>query len=77
MTTATLIRTTPRSDTRAYISAYEIARERARWSDFDVHVVKSLDGRYWAADEGDYGPELATFRDQIVHTVAGRLHGEY
>ena len=65
------------SDNDLYMAAYGNAVERARHSDFDVHIVRDADGTYWCADEGDYGCDTSAFADNIVHTVSGRLSGLY
>ena len=65
------------SDNDRYMAAYSNAVERARHSDFDVHIVRDPDGAYWCADEGDYGCDTSAFADNIVHTVSGRLSGLY
>ena len=67
----------PHCDNDLYMAAYGNAVERARHSDFDVHVVRDADGNYWCADEGDYGCDTSAFADNIVHTVTGRMSGLY
>ncbi len=68
---------TAQGDNELYMAAYGNAVERARHSDFDVHIVRDADGAYWCADEGDYGCDTSAFADNIVHTVSGRLSGMY
>ncbi len=68
---------TTRSDNELYMAAYGNAVERARHSEFDVHVIRNADGSYWCADEGDYACDTSAFADDIVHTVTGRLTGLY
>ena len=65
------------TDTEAYLATYDLARQRATVSDFDVHVVRNGDGSYWYFDEGDYALELSEFEDRIVHTLEGRMSGLY
>ena len=65
------------TDTAAYLATYDLARQRATVSDFDVHVVRNADGSYWYVDEGDYALELGEFEDRIVHTLQGRMSGLY
>ena len=65
------------TDTAAYLATYDLARQRATVSDFDVHVVRNGDGSYWYVDEGDYALELSEFEDRIVHTLEGRMSGLY
>jgi hypothetical protein len=65
------------SDNDLYLAAYRSAVERARYSDFDVHIIRNADGSYWWADEGDYACDTSAFADDIVHTVAGRQTGLY
>ena len=67
----------PHYDNDLYMAAYGNAIERARHSDFDVHVVRDVDGTYWCANEGDYGCDTSAFADNIVHTVNGRMSGLY
>lgn len=54
MQTATLSTVAASPDTAAYLATYDLAFQRANYSDFDVHVVRNADGSYWYADEGDY-----------------------
>jgi hypothetical protein len=65
------------TDTMRYLAAFENASTRAMVSDFDIHIVCDADGSYWCADEGDYGFDLGSFIDRIVHTVPGRSSGLY
>ncbi|QYE37257.1 hypothetical protein KZX46_21735 (plasmid) [Polymorphobacter sp. PAMC 29334] len=65
------------TDTAAYLATYNLAEQRARVSDFDVHVIRNGDGSYWYVDEGDYACELGEFEDRIVHTLCGRMSGLY
>ncbi len=65
------------TDTAAYLATYDLARQRATVSDFDVHVIRNDDGSYWYVDEGDYSLELSDFEDRIVHTLEGRMSGLY
>lgn len=65
------------TDTMRYLAAFEHASVRAMDSDFDIHIVCNADGSYWCADEGDYGLDLGSFMDRIVHTVPGRSSGLY
>ena len=65
------------TDNAAYLTTYDLARQRATVSDFDVHVVRNADGSYWYVDEGDYALELSEFEDRIVHTLEGRRSGLY
>ncbi len=57
----------------AYMAAYGKATERAAYSYFDQHIIRTDDGCYWIADEGDYESLMQDLVDRIVHTVdAGR-----
>lgn len=57
----------------AYMAAYAKATERAAFSYFDQHIVRTDDGCHWVADEGDYESLMQDLVDRIVHTVdAGR-----
>ena len=64
-------------DTAAFLATTELASQRASISDFDVHVIRNADGSYWYADEGDYGFDISSFMDRIVHTLDGRMSGLY
>ena len=77
MQTDTLSTTPAVTDTAAYLATYDLARQRATVSDFDVHVVRNADGSYWYVDEGDYALDLSEFEDRIVHTLGGRMSGLY
>ncbi len=77
MQTATLSTVAASPDTAAYLATYDLAVQRASYSDFDVHVVRNADGSYWYADEGDYACDVSSFCDRIVHTVPGRESGLY
>lgn len=77
MQTATLDIPTTSEDLAMFMTAYENASTRARVSSFDVHVIQNTDGSYWCADEGDYTQLPAWVIDRIVHTVPGRMSGEY
>lgn len=65
------------TDTQAYLAAFDNASIRATNSDFDIHIVRNADGSYWCADEGDYGLDLSSFLERIVHSVLGRASGFY
>ena len=55
------------------MAAYTKAATRARYSYFDQHIIRTDDGCYWVADEGDYETLMQDLVDRIVHTVdAGR-----
>lgn len=57
----------------AYMAAHAKAAERAGYSYFDQHIIRTDDGCYWVADEGDYESLMQHLVDRIVHTVdAGR-----
>ena len=56
-------------DAYAYSKAIEAAQERVRCSYFDQHIVRSMHGHYWVADEGDYEAEWPDFAKDIVHTI--------
>ena len=57
----------------AYMAAYSRAVARAPYSYFDQHIIRTDDGCYWVADEGDYETLMQDLVDRIVHTVdAGR-----
>ena len=57
----------------AYMAAYARAAARAPYSYFDQHIIRTDDGCYWVADEGDYETLMQDLVDRIVHTVpAGR-----
>lgn len=61
------------ADHDAYMAAYAKAAARAPYSYFDQHIIRTDDGCYWVADEGDYETLMADLIDRIVHTVpAGR-----
>ena len=77
MQTAILSTVAATTDTAAYLATYSQAAERAAHSSFDVHVIRNADGSYWYADEGDYGLDISSFCDRIVHTVPGRDSGLY
>ena len=77
MQTAILSTVTATTDTAAYLATFAQAAERAAHSSFDVHVIRNADGSYWYADEGDYGCDVSSFCDHIVHTVPGRESGLY
>ncbi|MGI4876196.1 MAG: hypothetical protein ACRYG4_01775 [Janthinobacterium lividum] len=77
MQTATLSIRPAVADTNAYLATYDLARQRATISDFDVHVIRNADGSYWYIDEGDYALDLSDFEDRIVHTLCGRMSGVY
>lgn len=77
MQTATLDMPTTAEDLRLFMDAYENAVARAKVSAFDIHVIQNADGSYWCADEGDYIELPAWVIDRVVHTVPGRLSGEY
>ncbi len=66
---------TPYTDVElaAYLAAYAKATDRAAHSYFDQHIIRTDDGCYWVADEGDYESLMQDLADRIVHTVnAGR-----
>ena len=65
------------TDTAAYLATFEMAAQRASYSDFDIHVVRNADGSYWYADEGDYAFDLGEYVERIVHTIPGRSSGLY
>lgn len=54
----------------AYMAAYAHAAARAPYSYFDQHIIRTDDGCYWVADEGDYETLMQDLVDRIVHTVA-------
>ncbi len=58
------------ADHDAYLAAYAKAAARAPDSYFDQHIIRTDDGCYWVADEGDYESLMADLVDRIVHTVA-------
>ena len=58
------------ADHDAYMAAYAKAAARAPRSYFDQHIIRTDDGCYWVADEGDYESLMADLVDRIVHTVA-------
>lgn len=61
------------ADHDAYMAAYAKAAARAPHSYFDQHIIRTDDGCYWVADEGDYETLMQDLIDRIVHTVtAGR-----
>lgn len=65
--------TEAQADHQAYMAAYAKAATRARYSYFDQHIIRTDDGCYWVADEGDYETLMQDLVDWIVHTVgAGR-----
>lgn len=72
MTFYSPITTTPAAaaDHDAYMAAYAHASARAPYSYFDQHIIRTDDGCYWVADEGDYETLMADLIDRIVHTVA-------
>ena len=41
------------ADHEAYMAAYATATARAPYSYFDQHIIRTDDGCYWVADEGD------------------------
>jgi hypothetical protein len=57
------------AEKQAYARAVEDAERRSSVSYFDQHVVRSIHGHYWVADEADWEVDLALIRDCIVHTV--------
>lgn len=57
------------SDTNAYLRACADAQIRAHFSHFDQHVVRSMHGHYWVADEADFEIELDDLRQDIVLTL--------
>lgn len=62
------------ADNAAYLEAHARAAARAAHSYFDQHIIRSDDGTYWVADEGDYEPLMQDLIDRIALTVtAGRL----
>lgn len=77
MQTATLDIPTAAEDLALFMAAYENAVTRSKVSSFDIHVIQNPDGSYWCADEGDYLELPLWLIDRIVHTVPGRLSGEY
>jgi hypothetical protein len=77
MQTATLDTPTSAEDLSLFMAAYDNAVQRSKISSFDIHVIQNADGSYWCADEGDYTNLPAWVIDRIVHTVAGRMSGEY
>ncbi len=77
MQTATLSIRPAVTDTNAYLATYDLARQRATISDFDVNVIRNADGSYWYVDEGDYALDLSDFEDRIVHRLCGRMSGVY
>lgn len=77
MQTATLDIPTTAEDLALFMAAYENAVTRSKVSSFDIHVIQNPDGSYWCADEGDYVELPLWLIDRIVHTVPGRLSGEY
>jgi hypothetical protein len=58
------------ADHEAYMAAYATATARAPYSYFDQHIIRTDDGCYWVADEGDYETLMQDLVDRIVHTVA-------
>lgn len=58
------------ADHDAYMAAYAHAAARAPYSYFDQHIIRTDDGCYWVADEGDYETLMQDLVDRIVHTVA-------
>jgi hypothetical protein len=58
------------ADHDAYMAAYTRAATRAPYSYFDQHIIRTDDGCYWVADEGDYETLMQDLVDRIVHTVA-------
>ena len=77
MQTATLDTPTSAEDLSQCMAAYENAVQRSKISSFDIHVIQNADGSYWCADEGDYTNLPTWVIDRTVHTVAGRMSGEY
>ena len=77
MQTATLDTPTSAEDLSLFMAAYENAVQRSKISSLGIHVIQNADGSYWCADEGDYTNLPAWVIDRIVHTVAGRMSGEY
>ena len=65
------------TDRHAYAKALEAAEQRARCSCFDQHIVRSMHGHYWVADEGDYECEFADFAKDVVHTVPSTYSDEH
>ena len=57
------------ADHEAYMAAHAKAAIRARYSYFDQHIIRTDDGCYWVADEGDYETLMQDLVDRIVHTV--------
>ncbi len=64
-------------DHEAYMAAYAKAAERARYSYFDQHIIRTDDDCYWVADEGDYETLMQDLIDRIVHTVPADRDDEY
>jgi hypothetical protein len=61
----------------AFMAAYSKAAGRAPYSHFDQHIIRTDEGCYWVADEGDYEAEMPNLIDRIVHTVRGGRSDEY
>jgi hypothetical protein len=76
-TLATLADSYFKQDSDAYTKAVQAAEERARCSYFDQHIVRSMHGHYWVADEGDYTTEFPDFARDIVHTIPSTYSDEY
>jgi hypothetical protein len=77
MQTATLDTPTSAEDLAMFMAAYDNAVQRSKISSFDIHVIQNTDGSYWCADGGDYTQLPTWVIDRIVHTVPGRMSGEY
>lgn len=65
------------TDHDAFMAAYAKAAARAPYSYFDQHIIRTDDGCYWVADEGDYETLMADLIDRIVHTVPAGRSDEY
>ena len=65
------------ADNTAYLAAFNLASQRAPWTDYDIHIIRNADGSYWYADEGDYAFDMGDLVDRIVHTLPGRISGLY
>jgi hypothetical protein len=61
----------------AFMAAYAKASERAPYSYFDQHIIRTDDACYWVADEGDYETLMQDLIDRIVHTVPAGRDDEY
>jgi hypothetical protein len=77
MQTATLDQPTTAEDLSLFMAAYDNAVQRSKISSFDIHVIQNADGSYWCADDGDYIALPTWLIDRIVHTVPGRMSGDY